>query len=44
MVAAMFEPGSEEPATRALAGHSIAVYEPDPRLTMVWPFRRTTTT
>jgi len=26
-----------EPATRPLAGHTIAVYEPDARLSMVWP-------
>jgi hypothetical protein len=37
MVVALFEPGGEEPGTRALAGHSIGAYEPDPRLTMVWP-------
>ncbi len=39
MIPAMFEPGAEEPATRAITGHSIAVYEPDPRLTIVWPLR-----
>lgn len=37
MVAAMFDPGAEDVRTRALAGDSIAVYEPDPRLTIVWP-------
>lgn len=37
MVAAMFDPGAEDARTRALFGHSIAVYEPDPHLTMVWP-------
>ena len=37
MLAAMFDPGAEDSRTRALFGHSIAVFEPDPRLTMVWP-------
>lgn len=37
MVVALFNSGTDESGTRALAGHSIAVYEPDPRLTMVGP-------
>jgi hypothetical protein len=37
MVAGLFDPGAAEPRTRPLAGHSIAVYEPDARLSIVWP-------
>jgi hypothetical protein len=37
MVAGLFDPGAAEAATRPLAGHSIAVYEPDARLSLVWP-------
>ena len=37
MVAGMFDPGMTEPNTRPLAGHTIAVYEPDARLSLVWP-------
>lgn len=37
MVAGMFDPGFEDARTRPLAGHSIAVYEPDARLALVWP-------
>jgi hypothetical protein len=37
IVAGLFDPGSEEPAMRPLAGHSFAVYEQDARLSLVWP-------
>jgi hypothetical protein len=37
MLAGIFDPGGEEADTRPLAGHSIAVYEPDARLSLVWP-------
>lgn len=37
MLAGMFDPGASEPRTRPLVGHTIAVYEPDPRLSLVWP-------
>lgn len=38
MLAGLFDPGMKDEAkTRPLAGHSIAVYEPDPQLSMVWP-------
>ena len=37
MLAGIFDPGMEDARTRPLAGHSIAVYEPDPRVSMVWP-------
>lgn len=38
MLAGVFDPGMKDHAlTRPLAGHSIAVYEPDPALSMVWP-------
>lgn len=38
MLAGVFDPGMKDEAkTRPLAGHSIAVYEPDPQLSMVWP-------
>lgn len=37
MLAGIFDPGGEEPNTRPLAGHSIAVYEPDARLSLLWP-------
>lgn len=38
MVAGMFDPGvADDPRTRPLAGHSLAVFEPDPRLSLVWP-------
>lgn len=37
MVAGVFDPGMKEAAMRQLEGHSIAIYEPDPRLSMVWP-------
>ncbi|HEX3240301.1 MAG TPA: hypothetical protein VHR18_09220 [Solirubrobacterales bacterium] len=36
MLAAVFDPGMEEPRMRTMEGHSIAVFEPDPRLSMVW--------
>lgn len=36
-VAGIFDPGADEPLTRPLAGHSLAVYEPDARLSLVWP-------
>ena len=38
MVAGMFDPGvADDARTRPLAGHSFAVYEPDARLSLVWP-------
>jgi hypothetical protein len=38
MLAGVFDPGiKDEARTRTLMGHSIAVYEPDPKLSMVWP-------
>lgn len=37
MVAGLFDPGGGEPGVRSLEGHSIAVYEPDARLSLVWP-------
>lgn len=37
MVAGMFDPGFEKAQTRPLMGHSLAVYEPDARLSLVWP-------
>lgn len=37
MVAGLFDPGMKEPDLRPLVGHSIGVYEPDPRLSLVWP-------
>ncbi len=37
MVAGVFDAGFEQAQTRPLAGHSIAVYEPNPALSMVWP-------
>jgi len=37
MVAGLFDPGGPEPATRPLEGHTIAVYEPFARLSIVWP-------
>jgi hypothetical protein len=38
MLATFFDPGvAGEPRTRPLTGHSIAVFEPDPRLCMLWP-------
>jgi hypothetical protein len=36
MLAGLFDAGAQEPRVRPLAGHSIAVYEPDARLSMVW--------
>lgn len=36
MLAAVFDPGMEEPRARTMEGHSIAIYEPDPRVSMVW--------
>jgi hypothetical protein len=37
MVAGVFDAGFKEAQTRPLAGHSIAIYEPNPALSMVWP-------
>lgn len=37
MVAGLFDPGAAEPELRPLVGHTIAVYEPDARLSLVWP-------
>jgi hypothetical protein len=37
MMAGVFDPGFEDARTRPLAGHSIAVYEPNPAVSMVWP-------
>jgi hypothetical protein len=37
MLAGVFDPGAKEPDMRPLAGHSIAVYDPDARLSLVWP-------
>jgi hypothetical protein len=37
MLAGLVDPGGAEPGARALLGHTIAVYEPDARLSLVWP-------
>jgi hypothetical protein len=37
MVAGVFAVGASEPNTTILTGHTIAVYEPDARLSLVWP-------
>ncbi len=37
MLAGVYDPGAAEPRMRPLAGHSIAVYEPDARLSLCWP-------
>ena len=37
MLAGIYDPGFKEPAVRPLEGHSIAVYEPDAALSLVWP-------
>ena len=37
MLAGFYDPGFEESRLRPLVGHSLAVYEPDPALSMVWP-------
>jgi hypothetical protein len=37
MVAGLFDAGMKEAGMRPLAGHSLAVFEPDARLSMVWP-------
>ena len=37
IIAGLFDPGAAEPRTRPLAGHTIVVYEPDARLSLVWP-------
>lgn len=37
MVAGIFDPGGSDPETRPLMGHSLAIYEPDARLSLVWP-------
>ncbi|HEY8501381.1 MAG TPA: hypothetical protein VIL21_01740 [Solirubrobacterales bacterium] len=37
MVAGLFDPGMSEPRLSPLTGHSIAVYEPEPELSMIWP-------
>ncbi len=36
-LAGMFDPGAAEPRLTPLTGHTIAVYEPDPRLSLLWP-------
>lgn len=36
MVAGLFDPGTKEPRMRPLVGHTMAVYEPDARLSLVW--------
>jgi hypothetical protein len=37
MLAGLFDPGMTDPRPRPLVGHTIAVYEPDARLSIVWP-------
>lgn len=37
MLAGVFDAGFKEAKTRPLAGHSIAIYEPNPAFSMVWP-------
>ena len=37
MLAGLVDPGGDEPRTHVLAGHTIATYEPDARLSLVWP-------
>jgi hypothetical protein len=37
MLAGIFDPGASQPETRPLMGDSVAVYEPDARLSIVWP-------
>lgn len=37
MVAGLFDPGASEPRIRPLVGHTMAVYGPDARLSLVWP-------
>jgi len=37
IIAGLFDAGAAEPRTSILTGHTIAVYEPDPRLSLVWP-------
>jgi hypothetical protein len=37
MLAGHFDPGPEDMRVRSLVGHTIAVYEPDASLSLVWP-------
>jgi hypothetical protein len=37
MLAATFDPGMSDPRPRPLTGHTVAVYVPDARLSIVWP-------
>src|SRR4051794_36858358 len=37
MLAGMFDPGGADSVPRPLMGHSLAVYESDARLSLVWP-------
>ncbi|MET0557512.1 MAG: hypothetical protein ABW065_02405 [Solirubrobacterales bacterium] len=37
MLAGLFDPGMSESRLSSLTGHSTAIYEPNPRLSMVWP-------
>lgn len=37
MLAGLSDPGGKEPDLRPLYGHSIAAYEPDARLSLLWP-------
>lgn len=37
MLAGIFDAGMEQAQSRPLAGHSVAVFEPDARLSLVWP-------
>jgi hypothetical protein len=37
MAVGLFDSGASEPRTTILAPHSLAVYEPDARLSLVWP-------
>jgi hypothetical protein len=36
MLAGLFDPGMSEPHLRPVTGHNLAVYEPDPSLSLLW--------
>lgn len=41
MLSGLFDAGASEPSLTLLDGHSVAVYEPDARLSLVWPVPET---